>query len=381
VISKVFEYCILQRFNRFFETSDNQFGFKKSVGCSHAIYIVRCVVDNYVSNGSTVNLCAIDISKAFDRTNHHGLFLKLMSRSVPVTVLSGLENWFDKCYTCVKWNSVYSAMFKLSCGTRQGGVLSPYNFAVFIDEIVQKIKSSGLGCYLGFVCCSIFLYADDMLLLAPSVSALQKLLTICETELFNLDLAINAKKCVCTRIGPACNITCCSIMTCDGTCLEWVETLKYLGVFITRARYFRCCFDNAKKSFNRSFNAVYGKIARSASEEVVLSLIKFKCLPCLMYGLDACPVNKSDGRSLEFPVTRILMKIFRTTSMDVIRECQVHFDFPPVSILVMERKMKFLRKFTAIDNVICQKLHATAELQLTDIIERYETTLNRCSVN
>jgi endonuclease/exonuclease/phosphatase family metal-dependent hydrolase len=68
VISKIFEHCILRRFSNYFVSSDNQFGFKKSVGCSHAIYTVRSVIDHYVSNGSTINLCALDVSKAFDRS-------------------------------------------------------------------------------------------------------------------------------------------------------------------------------------------------------------------------------------------------------------------------------------------------------------------------
>jgi len=48
------------------------------MGCFHAIYCVRNIVNHYVTNGSTVNLCALDITKAFGRMNHHGLFVKLM---------------------------------------------------------------------------------------------------------------------------------------------------------------------------------------------------------------------------------------------------------------------------------------------------------------
>ena len=55
VISKVLEHCILDRYSTFFKTSDNQFGFKKESGCSHALYTLRCVVDHYVSSASTVN--------------------------------------------------------------------------------------------------------------------------------------------------------------------------------------------------------------------------------------------------------------------------------------------------------------------------------------
>ena len=56
---------------------------------------------------------------------------------------------------------------------------------------------------------------------------------------------------------------------------------------------------------------------------VVLHLIKSKCVPVLLYAVEACPVNRSLQGSLEFPFTRILMKIFRTRSSDVVLETKV----------------------------------------------------------
>ena len=66
VISKVFELGVLDRFKNFLSSSDNQFGFKKNLSCNHAIYSLRKVVDSYTSSGSTVNICSLDLSKAFD---------------------------------------------------------------------------------------------------------------------------------------------------------------------------------------------------------------------------------------------------------------------------------------------------------------------------
>ena len=70
IISKVFEYCFIEKFSKFISTDNKQFGFKKGMGCSHAIYTVRHVVERF-EGGNTVNLCAIDLSKAFDKVNHH----------------------------------------------------------------------------------------------------------------------------------------------------------------------------------------------------------------------------------------------------------------------------------------------------------------------
>ena len=176
ILSKIFEKCIFDRYWRFLETSDSQFGFKKGIGCSHAIYAVRSTVDHFAQNGTTVNLCALDLSKAFDKTNHHGLFNKLMERMLPNAMLSTLEYWFSICSTCVRWGDSLSYFIKLRCGVRQGGVLSPQFFAVYIDDIIKAIQRSNFGCKIGIISVSIFLYADDIILLAPTV-----LLVPCKT--------------------------------------------------------------------------------------------------------------------------------------------------------------------------------------------------------
>ena len=53
-----------------------------------------------------------------------------------------------------------------------------------------------------------------------------------------------------------------------------------------------------------SNNEVFGKIGRFASEEVVLKIIHSKCVPILLYGLEACPLNKADLNSLDFVINR-----------------------------------------------------------------------------
>ena len=58
--------------------------------------------------------------------NHHGLFIKLMEKRIPVMLLRVIEHWFSIGNTCVKWGTYFSHSFKLLCGVRQGGVLSPY---------------------------------------------------------------------------------------------------------------------------------------------------------------------------------------------------------------------------------------------------------------
>ena len=86
--------------------------------CAHAIYSLSCVVDYYVNCGSMINICALDLSKAFDKMSHYGLIIKLMERRIPDMLLYVIEHWFSIGCTCVKWGTYVSRYFNLSCGVR-----------------------------------------------------------------------------------------------------------------------------------------------------------------------------------------------------------------------------------------------------------------------
>ena len=125
VLSKVFELCILENIKQFLVTSDLQLGFKKGLGCNHAIYTVREVVNYFTTNNSTVNLCAIDLTKAFDRVNYFLLFSKLMDRNIPHNVIVLLLRWYSNSTAMVRWKALMSSAVPISAGVCQGGVLSP----------------------------------------------------------------------------------------------------------------------------------------------------------------------------------------------------------------------------------------------------------------
>jgi Reverse transcriptase (RNA-dependent DNA polymerase) len=370
VISKVFEGCILSRYNEFFYTSDSQFGFKKGVGCSHAIYTVKNVVNYYVNGGSTVSLCALDLKKAFDKVNHYGLYLKLMDRLIPNNLLCLFEYWYDYCITCVKWGDVFSSFYKLACGVRQGGVLSAYLFAIYVNDIIDVVQRSGYGCNIKFVPVCIVLFADDIILIAPSIESLQQMIYLCECELALLDMALNAKKTVCIRIGPRFDKPCVPLCTLDGHDLSWVKTCRYLGVYFLSSRNFKCSLENAKKSYYKSFNAIFGKLGRSASEEIILKLIQTKCIPAVLYGLEACSLNAADKHSLDFVFVRSLMKLFQTGSNVIITECRRVFDLKLLSELLKERRKTFLRKYANVCNIVCHVFAGTVVEELADVASR-----------
>lgn len=370
-ISKLFEMAIIDRFASYFETSDHQFGFKKNQGCREAIFCVRNVVETFITNGSTVSVCALDLSKAFDRMNHYALLCKLMQRNYPVQLLTILETWFTVTVTCVKWKERFSRFFSLNVGVRQGGVLSPLFFAMFIDGLVTRVKSVNVGCYLSFSCCCVLLYADDIILLSPSITGLQLLVNACELECDSLDMQINVNKSCCVRFGSRYNEPCSEIVSKHGGVIHWADSCRYLGVNFVCGRFFRCSLDDSKSRFFRAFNGVYGKVGHFASDQVLLSLLRAKCIPILLYGIESCPLLVRQINSLEFSLTRTLMRIFKTNSPVVVKQCQVNFGIMPVASQLIIRTARFLTKYIASQNVLCSLFTQNATSQLRDIFSQF----------
>ena len=81
---------------------------------------------------------------------------------------------------CVKWGSLTSDLFYVSNGVRQGSILSPHFFNVYVDDLSSQLNKLKVGCVLGDSIINHLLYADDIALISPSSAGLKKLLTVCE---------------------------------------------------------------------------------------------------------------------------------------------------------------------------------------------------------
>ena len=134
---------ILEKCKGIINTSDTQFGFKENHSTDMCVFTLKEVVQYYVSLGSPINLCFMDASKAFaiDKVNHWHLLDKLLNRGVPLCLVRLLMFLF------VKWHNLHSNSFKVTNGVRQGGILSPRLFAVYVYALSKSLKQSNVGCH------------------------------------------------------------------------------------------------------------------------------------------------------------------------------------------------------------------------------------------
>ena len=229
IISKIVDNVMLLQIQDKLITSSYQFAYKEGYSTSMCSFLVAETIQYYKSNGSNVYMLSLDASKAFDRVKYTKLFRILIERSVCPLIIRFLINIYLISSATVKWNRCESELFNISNGVKQGAIISAPLFAIYIDPLISKLNAAKQGCYIGNICANAFAYADDIVILSPSCSALRELIAICEDMANELEIKFNPDKCTLLIFSNSEFIkTNINIMLC-GSRVKIVNSEKHLG--------------------------------------------------------------------------------------------------------------------------------------------------------
>jgi hypothetical protein len=237
-MSKILESVILNSFLSCDKQEDvYQFGFKRGHSTTAGCFVLKSIIDYYRKRGSHVFVSLLDLSKAFDRVNHNLLFDQLIRLELPRNLTCLLAYWYSSQLINVRWKTTVSDCFFMHNGTRQGSILSPYLFSVYMRDISRPVINCGIGCHIGSRPCNILMYADDIVILAPSWQAQQSLLNLCVSHINKLSMSLNVAKTVTVIFSPYknnCRLHCLfpQFEIC-GHFVSIVHTCKYLGHWLS----------------------------------------------------------------------------------------------------------------------------------------------------
>ena len=128
------------------------------------------MVELYRRQNSSV-IGFIDASKAFDRVNRFQLFSKLSQRGVPNSVTRILAYLYSNQNMQVKWGKAVSTPFGVGNGVRQGGLLSPALFNIYMNDLSEQLGASKTGRMVGNMLVNHLMYADDLMIWPSSLQA------------------------------------------------------------------------------------------------------------------------------------------------------------------------------------------------------------------
>ncbi|MCP5003018.1 MAG: hypothetical protein GY941_03575 [Planctomycetes bacterium] len=202
VPGKVYGRVLMNRLREVTEcrVSEEQGGFRKGRGCTDQIFAVRMTVEKFLGKGRKLYAAFMDLEKAYDRVDRMALWDVLGMYGVGGCLLEGIKAFYKGASACVRVDGRLSETFDISVGVRQGCVMSPWLFNVYMDGCIREMKARvgdiGVGLQLDGVGWSLVasLFADDTVLMAESERELQRVVKEFDTVCKRRKLRVNVGK-------------------------------------------------------------------------------------------------------------------------------------------------------------------------------------------
>ena len=360
LFSQIFERAIKMKIGHLLYTNDLQFGFKPKHSTSHALYTLTETVNYFNAHGSSVIASFLDCSKAFDKISHAGLFLKLIERNVPLCFVNLLIYWMSNLTSRCRWQGLLSDSYAVTSGVKQGGVLSPIFFNVYVNDLLIKLSNAGSGCYINNEFFGAIMFADDLVLLAPTRGAMQKLIQICERFCEEHCLSFNAKKTKAMVFGKRSENGISPVLL-NNEPVQFVDEWQYLGCSIISGKELK--FSNTKvlSSFRCSANSILTAV-KKPTEPVLMRLLYSFSVPILTYASEAKSFSASDMHNLTVALNDSIRKVFSFHRWESIRTLRNELGYYDLTTIFAQRRQKFLSQMHLVENQSLSVLRSLSTL-------------------
>ena len=269
-----------------------------------------------------------------------------MQRGVPLCILNLLIYWYSNLTSVVKWNGSYSFSFSVGSGVRQGGVLSPHLFAIYVNDLILQLRKLNVGCYIVDIFVACIVYADDICLLAPCRSSLQLLLDTCESYGLSWCLSYSPSKSKLMHFGK---VETKPTITMYGNSLDYTREYKYLGVVVVAGKAFSSSHVAPLIKFRSAANTVLN-VQRRPSENVLMMLLYSTCVPIMTYAFEVVPYSAKQIQSLNVALNDCIRRIFGYNRWESVRYLRLNMGYPSITDIFHRRKANFMKNIPHIGN-------------------------------
>ena len=295
-LSKLFTNVLHNRLSQFAADNDlipsNQIGFRKGFRTSDHILTLKTLIDKYIHTlpRKYLYVCFVDFKAAFDTIWRGALLYKLHQHGVGGNLMKVIQSMYSQVYYQVKCNNGLSSPFLSLVGVKQGCVLSPLMFNMFLSDLCDIFDDPCKPVSLHDVKLNCLLYADDLAILSEDHLGLQTCLNRLADYCTKWQLNINVKK---TKViifnKGGLNISKYTF-TFKGNTIEIVDKYCYLGVVFNRSGSFKDAIMNLRGKCLKAYFSLYQKMYNC---HIPLSLKLFNSLvkPIGLYASEICTVD------------------------------------------------------------------------------------------
>ena len=350
LFGKILDNLILVKEAANLTTNELQFSFKPGSSTTMCSTMVRETISYFVHKNTNVYGLVLDATKAFDRLNYCKLFRVLLNRNVNPLVCRLLLYMYINQTLRVRWGNTNSESFTVSNGVKQGGVISPIFFCVYMDALISKLIESQVGCWMGSVYAGSWVYADDFKLLAPSVKALHIMLEICQNYAKEYDVIFNDKSQLIVFKATA-NDDPPPVIKINNKQVSAVDQITHLG-HIIKSNIFENDVSKCIRDLNTQCNSLLGDFKNASSHMRNYLFFKF-CNSFYGSQFLSIFINTMDDlhRAWQVAVRRVWKIPWRT-----------HCDLLPHLAGVMAPELSFAKRAIAFTNSCLESNNKTVKM-------------------
>jgi hypothetical protein len=338
-----------------------QAGFRKSYSTVDNLFSLMSIIKLKLTiKRHKVFAFFVDLSAAFDRIDRHALFYKLSRIGVSTKMLTAIRAMYTNCTSYVWCKEGLSKGFKTQTGVKQGCVLSPILFALFINDIADNLEG---GVNIGGTEIKLLAYADDIVLLATDKVALENMVKSFERYCDDWALQVNLEKSkiVVFRNGgkPGRH----ERWFFKGNEVEVVNSYKYLGVILTSKlsldNHFKQKLWKSKAAFN-VFNVIFShaRINFAAKHKLFEAL----CRSVMCYGAEVWGSKMFDG--VEKLQTFFIKRVFNLPMNSADSSLYLETGLLPLFVHTLKLHLQYIRRCLALDE------HRYPKILLEEVITK-----------
>ena len=264
--NRLMDFCLQHQI-----LSPTQLGFMAGNRTSDAHIILHNLINEYChKKKSRIYGCFVDFSKAFDSIPRDRMFQKLLDIGVTGKFYDIIKYIYEGDEVCIKIDDLITPAIKTVMGVRQGCVLSPLLFNIYMADFPRAL-SADIGVNLSDeykINC--ILWADDIILLSETEGGLNKLLDELKKYSDVNELKVNTDKTKCmifNRTGRLIRRN----FYLGAVRLENVRSYKYLGLIITPSGEIRSALDDLRSRALKAYMAL--KINLEPVSEITLMIL------------------------------------------------------------------------------------------------------------
>ena len=268
--------------------SPAQLGFVTKNRCSDAHIIIHNLVKQKChTEGSKIYSCFVDFKKAFDSVPRDLLLEKLNNMGIKGKFFNILRHIYTSDKACIKMGSSCSDFFNLNIGVRQGCILSPLLFNLFISDLAKQFDTKEDKPRIGNLGINSLFWADDLILFSETKEGLDELLKILEDYCEVNHLLVNTKKTKCMIFNKTGRLMRRPFFL-NGVKLEMVREYKYLGFVITPSGEINTGLHDLRDRGYKAFMKIKNDLGLSFNHDIkiFLHLIDSLVKPILLYASD-----------------------------------------------------------------------------------------------